>query len=123
VRWQASTGRLSQRECAALCVARVVRCSPELHSTILLMMTALHGVVMSSFWFRIKLILLGLIVLNAVITLMPAGKKLRMLLASAIPVSMEEVTVGRVRGRMRLFYLLQFLFFLLIFILSVFQPT
>jgi len=88
-----------------------------------LMMTALHGVVMSSFWFRIKLILLGLIVLNAVITLMPAGKKLRMLLASAIPVSMEEVTVGRVRDRMRLFYLLQFLFFLLIFILSVFQPT
>ena len=88
-----------------------------------LMMMALHGVVMSAFWFRVKLVLLGLIVLNTVITLMPAARKLRGLLAIAIPVSAEErVTVSLVRRRMRLFYLLQFLFFLLIFILSVFQP-
>jgi len=98
-----------------------------------LMMTALHGVVMSAFWFRIKLVLLGLIVLNAVITLRPAGKRLRMLLAAAVPssdnesparsVASEQMMMSSVRGRMRLFYLLQFLFFLLIFILSVFQPA
>ena len=98
-----------------------------------LMMTALHGVVMSAFWFRIKLVLLGLIVLNAVVTLRPAGKKLRMLLTTAVPsldnehpaqaVATERMMVSSVRGRMRLFYLLQFLFFLLIFILSVFQPA
>ena len=88
-----------------------------------MMMTALHGVVMSAFWFRIKLVLLGLIILNAVITLRPAGKKLRRLLAAGVPVLVEEeMMVSLVRGRMRLFYLLQFLFFLLIFILSVFQP-
>ena len=88
-----------------------------------MMMTALHGVVMSAFWFRIKLVLLGLIILNAVIVLRPAGKKLRRLLAAGVPVLVgEEMMVSLVRGRMRLFYLLQFLFFLLIFILSVFQP-
>jgi hypothetical protein len=98
-----------------------------------LMMTALHGVVMSAFWFRIKLVLLGLIVLNAVVTLRPAGKKLRLLLTTTVPSSdneraaryaaSEEMAVSWVRRRMRLFYLLQFLFFLLILILSVFQPA
>jgi len=77
-------------------------------------------------------VLLGLIVLNAVITLRPAGKRLRRLLTATVPpldnepparyVAPEERMVSWVRGRMRLFYLLQFFFFLLIFILSVFQP-
>jgi hypothetical protein len=84
----------------------------------ILMMVALHGLVMSTFWFRVKLILLGLIILNELITARPAMKKLRRWMAVDVPLSVDGI-----RLRLRVFFLLQFLFFLLIFILSVFQPA
>jgi len=95
-----------------------------------MMMIALHGVVMHQAWFRIKLVLLGLIILNALAVLMPAGRKLRRLLTGIMPE--HAVTPGStvlsgdlmaIRGRMLLFYILQLSFFLLIFILSAFQPA
>jgi len=94
------------------------------------MMTALHGVVMYQSWFKIKLILLGLIILNALFVLMPAAKKLRRLLAGVLPQidvpSNSTVLSGDlkpIRSRLLLFYVLQLSFFLLIFILSAFQPA
>jgi hypothetical protein len=98
----------------------------------IMMMVALHGVVMQSFWFRTKLVLLGLIILNEVINAKPALKKLRVLLVPAGPGSdsglmhrtiAEDNSLYAIRERMRVFYILQFLFFLMIFILSVFQPA
>lgn len=95
-----------------------------------MMMIALHGVVMYQTWFKIKLVLLGLIILNALVVLMPAGRKLRRLLTGAMPehVATPDSTVLSgdlimIRGRMLLFYVLQLSFFLLIFILSAFQPV
>lgn len=103
------------------------------------MMAALHGVVMYQSWFKMKLVLLGLIVLNALFVLMPAGKKLRRLLNRALP---EHVVtpdsrvepagqspavlsgdLAAIKSRMLIFYVLQLSFFLLIFILSAFQPA
>ncbi|MBN9382099.1 MAG: hypothetical protein J0H74_15125 [Chitinophagaceae bacterium] len=94
------------------------------------MMAALHGVVMHQSWFKLKLVLLGLIILNALVVLMPAGRKLRRLLAGALPEHDETPgstilsgDLAAIKGRMLLFYTLQLSFFLLIFILSVFQPA
>jgi len=95
-----------------------------------IMMMALHGVVMYQFWFRVKLVLLGLIILNALVVLMPAGKRLRRLVAGMTP-GYVVTTAGMglsgdlaaIKSRMRLFYILQLSFFLLIFILSAFQPA
>lgn len=100
------------------------------------MMIALHGVVMHQSWFRAKLVLLGLIILNAVLVLMPAGRKFRRLLSGMAPERAGapdgEVPAGGgispgdltgIKRRMLLFYVLQLSFFLLIFILSAFQPA
>jgi len=84
------------------------------------MMIALHGVVMYQSWFKIKSVLLGLIILNALFLLMPAGKKLRRLLTGT---SLYESDLSPIRNRLLLFYVLQLSFFLLIFILSAFQPA
>lgn len=107
-----------------------------------MMMIALHGVVMYQTWFKIKLVLLGLIILNALVVLMPAGRRLRRLLTGALPenvaspgsavLSGDLRTTGdlmasgdltMIKGRLLLFYILQLSFFLLIFILSAFQPA
>ena len=86
------------------------------------MMLALHGVLMSAFWFKIKMGMLLLLILNAVFVARPAGLKLKQLLA---PEQADEfavsLKVNPVKQRVTLFYSLQFLFFLIIFILSSFQ--
>jgi len=86
------------------------------------MMIALHGVLMHAAWFKIKMIVLLLIILNAVFIARPALLELKQLLAL---VQVEEgeghFKVFAVKRKITVFHALQFIFFLAIFILSAFQ--
>ena len=86
------------------------------------MMSAFHGVVVEQLWFKIKLALLLLIILNPVIVLRPAAKKLREFFMDTQTLEMtnpREVKI--IKQRMNFFHSLQLLFFLVIFILSAFR--
>ncbi len=86
------------------------------------MMMALHGVVMSAIWFKVKMGTLLLLILNAVFIARPAGLKLKQLLAlEQTGEHILSLKVNPIKQRITLFYSLQLLFFLVIFILSSFQ--
>jgi hypothetical protein len=85
----------------------------------ILMMTAVHGVFMQQLWFKVKMGLLGLLILNAVVTARPAARNLRRLLAGR-----GELTNDRISAmiqRLRIFYWLQLGLFLTIIVLSAFK--
>jgi len=90
------------------------------------MMVAFQGAFMHQTWFKIKMGLLVVIILNAVFIARPAGRKLRVILSGnaggdAAGGAVAQEKVLEVKRGMTLFYLLQFLLFLGIFTLSVFQ--
>ncbi|MHA4811463.1 hypothetical protein ACX0G9_25405 [Flavitalea flava] len=88
------------------------------------MMLALHGVFMHQTWFKVKMVLLVLIILNAIFMARPAGKKLGVLLTvNSTIADTTEPGIVAVKKRLTFFHLLQLLLFFIIFILSVFQFT
>jgi hypothetical protein len=84
------------------------------------MMAVLHGVLDTQTWFRIKMALVLLIILNAVIIGRPQNIKLKKMLLSDI-VNGTSIEFNIIKKRIRLFHVLQFTMFVLIFILSVFR--
>ena len=81
------------------------------------MVIALHGVVVSQTWFRVKMVLVLIIILNAAIFAKRQNKKLQQNLTT-------EATVGSftsLRKRLNTYYIIQAILLLCIFVLSVFR--
>ena len=86
----------------------------------ILMMTAVHGAFMHQVWFKIKMGILGLLIVNMIVVERPAGKKLRRLLhGDAGPV--DHLVMAAAKRRLLLFYLLQLGLFLVIFVISAYK--
>lgn len=83
-----------------------------------MMMIAFQGLIAGQLWFKVKLSLLLLLILNMALVFRPADKWLRRFLDAAQP---EQADLTKARRLLNRFYILQFLIFLGIFILSVFR--
>lgn len=86
----------------------------------ILMMTAVHGAFMHQTWFKVKMGILVLLILNMIVVERPAGKKLRRLLYGDVrPV--DHLAMAAAKRGMLFFYLLQLGMFLLIFVVSAYK--
>ena len=82
------------------------------------MVIIFHGIVASQLWFRVKMILLLLIILNALLFARPQNIKLRKLLLSDTIAGNELFPV---KSKMNIYYAIQLTLFFTMFILSVFR--
>lgn len=83
-----------------------------------LMMIAFSGIIMGELWFKIKLSLLLLLILNMPLTFRPASIRLRRFLNAADP---DPSDLAKARQLVNRFYILQLLIFISIFMLSIFR--
>ncbi len=83
-----------------------------------MMIIAFPGLIAGQLWFKVKLSLLLLLILNIILIFRPAGIMLRKFLDTADP---EQVVLAKARRLLNLFFIVQFLIFLGIFVLSVFR--
>jgi uncharacterized membrane protein len=83
-----------------------------------MMMIAFQGLIAGQLWFKVKLSLLLLLVLNMALIFRPADRWLRRFFKAAQP---EQTDLTKAQRLLNRFYILQFLIFLGIFILSVFR--
>jgi hypothetical protein len=86
-----------------------------------MMMSVYRGVVTQQTWFKIKMVVLLLILLNPLALGRPAASKLRRMLYQKGEITYHPVTVDRIRRNLNLYHLFQLLFFLAVFILSAFR--
>lgn len=84
------------------------------------MMMAVHGVFMHQTWFKVKLVILGLLILNMIVVERPAAKRLKQFLFSG-NVQPDAATLVSTRRRLILFNVLQLTLFLTIFIISSYK--
>jgi uncharacterized membrane protein len=84
----------------------------------IMMMVAFQGLIAGQLWFKVKLFLLALLILNMSFIFRPGGKFLRRFLNAADP---EKANLVKARQLLNLFFIAQSLIFLGIFILSVFR--
>jgi uncharacterized membrane protein SirB2 len=77
------------------------------------------GAVTGAPWFRIKMLLVLAVILNGTVMARPAVQKLRKLLLQDAAGNDHQVDAQK--KRIRTIYVLQILFFLIIFILSIFK--
>jgi hypothetical protein len=82
------------------------------------MVVILHGVVDAQLWFRVKMILVLLIILNALLFARPQNRRLKRLLSTNNEGNNELMSV---KSRMDLYYTVQLVMLFSIFILSVFK--
>ena len=82
------------------------------------MVAILHGVVGSQLWFRIKMILVLMIILNVSLFGKPQNSKLKKILSAGNKESGELISI---KSRMDLYYVLQLIMLFSIFVLSVFK--
>lgn len=82
------------------------------------MVAIFHGAVSSQLWFRVKMGLVLLIILNALLLGAPQTTKLKKILLSGVHKSDQ---LESVKSRMDLYYAIQLIMFFTIFILSVFR--
>jgi hypothetical protein len=86
----------------------------------ILMMVAVHGAFMHQIWFKVKMGILVLLIVNMVVVERPAGNRLRrMLYDDEGPV--DVVAMAAARRGLLLFYLLQLVLFLLVFVVSAYK--
>jgi len=86
----------------------------------ILMMTAVHGAFMHQVWFRVKMGILLLLIVNMIVLERPAGKRLRrMLYNGQEPV--DHPALSAARKGLLLFYVIQLGLFLLIFVFSAYK--
>ncbi len=81
------------------------------------MVAALHGAIASQIWFQIKMILVLLIILNASFVARKQNKKLQQLLSANATTTVFDV----VKLKMNIYYTVQFILLIIIFVLSVFR--
>ena len=82
------------------------------------MVAILHGAVDSQLWFRVKMILVLLIILNALLFARPQNIKLKKILSTSSNISHE---LSSVKAKMNLYYSVQLIMLFTIFVLSVFR--
>ena len=82
------------------------------------MVAILHGTVGAQLWFRIKMILVLLILLNALLFARPQNTKLKKILSAG---NLMNAELTAIRSKMNLYYALQLMMLLTIFVLSVFR--
>jgi len=82
------------------------------------MMIALQGLVMEQLWFKIKLVSLVLLVFNVPVTFRPGIARLHLFLSAGQANPSDMIKAGKL---LNIFYFVQFLLILNIFILSVFR--
>ena len=82
------------------------------------MVAVLHGVIASQLWFKIKMILVLLIILNASFVARKQNKKLLQLLSAN---NTTTNVFDAVKLKMNIYYAVQFLLLIIIFALSVFK--
>jgi len=85
------------------------------------MMYYLHQVWGAQIWFKIKIGIVLLIILNGLINRRRLGLKLKKFLADTSTVMIIDVKWSVLKRNITTFHLLQVLFFVIIFILSVFK--
>jgi len=85
------------------------------------MMTILHAVVGAMLWFRIKMGLVLIAILNGIIVGRRLNTRLNKLLVSAGTQSANEGTLNQVKKNLQLFHLTQLTIFFIIFFLSAFK--
>ena len=84
----------------------------------LTMVFVLHGAVASQLWFRIKMMLVLFIILNALLVERPQNSKLKKILSEEMR---GKDSLAVIKSRLGFYYALQFLMLLTIFVLSVFK--
>ena len=84
----------------------------------IVMVIIMHGAFISQIWFRIKMILVLLIILNASFFARTQNKKLDKLLTAANNATNQ---LNAIKSKMNLYYAIQFIFLMTIFVLSVFR--
>jgi hypothetical protein len=88
----------------------------------IVMMLGYHGIIMRMLWFKMKLVLLALIVVSQLFLGRPAGKNLKkILLTSQNNNTVKQSEIIDVNRKLRFFNSVQLALFLLIFILSSFR--
>jgi hypothetical protein len=83
------------------------------------MVVTMHGAFVSQIWFQIKMILVLLIILNASFFARAQNKKLGKLLAAGN----TTYQFSTIKSKMNLYYAIQCIFLMTIFVLSVFRFT
>jgi hypothetical protein len=79
----------------------------------------LKDAVLQTIWFRIKMPLVLLIILDGVALARPNALKLRRLLIEDNLAG--NIRIGRIRNRLRAIYILQLVLFAIVFVLSIFK--
>lgn len=82
------------------------------------MLAALRGVVASQLWFQIKMALVLFIILNASLVAGAQNKKLQTLLSAN---NSTVSALSTIKSNLNIYYAIQFLLLIIIFILSVFK--
>ena len=84
----------------------------------IIMVIVLHGALVSQIWFRVKMILVVMIILNASVFARVQNKKLEKLLAVNINTIHQ---LNPIKSKMNLYYVIQCILLIAIFVLSVFR--
>jgi type IV secretory pathway TrbD component len=87
----------------------------------IVMMALTNGVFGEQTWFRIKFGLILLVIINGLAVGRRQGVKLRKLLSVTVPGQDVESKISKIKSRLYGFHVSQLIFFLIIFILSVFK--
>jgi hypothetical protein len=82
------------------------------------MLAVLHGAVDAQLWFRIKMMLVLLIILNALLFARPQNTKLKSILSAGNQTNNE---LSAVKSKMNMYYAIQLTMLFTIFVLSVFK--
>ncbi|MEP6684560.1 MAG: hypothetical protein ABJA35_14920, partial [Parafilimonas sp.] len=83
-----------------------------------LMVAALHGAFVSQLWFQVKMVLVLIIILNASFFARTQNKKLEKLLSSN---DHAIHNFNSIKSKLNVYYVIQFIFLITIFVLSVFR--
>lgn len=85
------------------------------------MMAFLHQVWGQQVWFRVKMILLLLVIFNGLAIRRRQGKKLKILIAVSAAQDGLSAEVSKLKRRVALAHLLQLMFFMVMYTLSIFK--
>ncbi|NII26578.1 hypothetical protein HB364_15930 [Pseudoflavitalea sp. X16] len=85
------------------------------------MMAVFHTVFGAMLWFRIKIVLVVLVILNAVLFGRRQGARLNRLLMADAPQPADQQSLEQIRKNMNLFHLTQLTLLFIIFFLSAFK--
>ena len=80
-----------------------------------------HGLYAEQLWFRIKMGIILLALLNGAVVGSRVASKIRKVIAADIAGANVEASRESLRGRLRMVHMLQLLFFVTIFVLSVYK--